>query len=135
MPMATTLALAAIAVPLPLKHAPSANAHHSARPVSASGAWAAIPSTTGVIVAVYGMLSTNAPSTADPNNRPEEVVSERCHDEVAEPTDHTGVDQNGDHREQPDEEDQRRPFHLGEYVCYIDFGDQQHGACSEESDE
>jgi DNA-binding NarL/FixJ family response regulator len=38
MPTATTLALAAIAVPLPEKHAPNANAHHSALPVSASGA-------------------------------------------------------------------------------------------------
>lgn len=37
MPMATTLALAAMAVPLPLKQAPSANAHHSAWPVWASG--------------------------------------------------------------------------------------------------
>ena len=38
MPMATTLALAATAVPLPPKSAPSANAHHSACPVAGSGA-------------------------------------------------------------------------------------------------
>ena len=85
------------------------------------------------------MLSTNAPSTAEPNNRPvaasEEVVSERRHREVAEPTDHTGVDQAGDHREQAHEEHQRRPLHLREYFSDIDFGDQQHGARAEQGDD
>ncbi len=51
MPIATTLALAATAVPLPPKSAPSANDHHSACAVSGSGAPAAIPSTIGAIVA------------------------------------------------------------------------------------
>jgi hypothetical protein len=51
-PIATTFALAAMAVPLPEKLAPSASARYNARPGSTFGACAAVSLTTGFIVAV-----------------------------------------------------------------------------------
>ena len=111
MPIATTLALAAIAVPLPLKQAPSAKAHHSALPGLGVGACAAMPSTTGVIVAVYGMLSTKAPTTDDPNSSAVAATNQLSPKadsaSRAECADDAGVHEPRDHREQTHEEHQR----------------------------
>src|SRR5688500_3883562 len=64
MPAAATFAAAAMSVALPPKHAPIASAHQYA---SSPGLSSISCSTTGIIVAVKGMLSTAAEPIAEPH--------------------------------------------------------------------
>src|SRR5690606_24984595 len=89
MPTTTTLAEAPIAVALPPRHEPSASDHHTGCRTGAcsveSGrllgspapSWRttfAMSSTSGLIVATYGMLSTTAESPADAHSSVKAVV-------------------------------------------------------------
>lgn len=65
-PVITTFADAPTSDPLPPKHAPNAKENDSASKSNPKSAYDSC-STTGTIVAVYGMLSKNADTTADTN--------------------------------------------------------------------
>jgi DNA-binding NarL/FixJ family response regulator len=72
------LAPAATAVVFPPRSAPSTKDHHSGLPDAEFGDAATMSSTMGTVAAVYGMLSTNPPTIAEPKSSTVDARSSCC---------------------------------------------------------
>ena len=96
-------------------------------------------STTGIAVAVYGMLSTIADAIAE-NQRSAMVASSRrppsvaCGERVGEPADDPGLDDRLDEDEQADEEEERRPLDLAQGLVRVEAGDEHQDRRPEQRD-
>ncbi len=131
----TTLADAPTIVALPPRQAPSASDHHSGSigiPDSPS-CW-----TTGIIVAVYGMLSMIADAMPRDQRSPSVVIvasppvtSMRA---VGDRLDDPDVDDRLDQHEQADEEEQGRPLDFAQGLLDLETGQQEQDRRTEQGD-
>ena len=122
----TTLADAPMIVRFPPRQAPKASDHHSesgAIPESTS-CW-----TTGIAVAVYGMLSMMADAPAENHRMAKrghvDIAVGRLGDAFRDPAHDPDLDDPLDHDEQADEEEDRRPLDMGQRHLRL-VADEQH---------